>query len=119
LTQNENPPETIGLAEEILNRYGDRGLGCTGLVIGKFGNFSSEFFCICDLITKFLANQHFNYYSISPHYAQGMFKREINHRWGLTAARACARLLTDRFHILVFGFDDKTELGAQARQRQF
>jgi hypothetical protein len=31
-----------------------------------------------------------------------MFKREINRRWGLTAARAWARLLIERIHILVF-----------------
>jgi hypothetical protein len=48
-----------------------------------------------------------------------MFKREINRRWGLTAARAWARLLIERIHILVLRFDDVTELGAQARQRQF
>jgi hypothetical protein len=48
-----------------------------------------------------------------------MFKREINRCWGLTAARAWARLLIDGIHILVLGFDDGTELGAQARQRQF
>jgi hypothetical protein len=48
-----------------------------------------------------------------------MFKREINRRWGLTAARAWARLLLliERINILVLGFDDATELGAQARQR--
>jgi hypothetical protein len=48
-----------------------------------------------------------------------MFKFEINRRWGLTAARAWARLLTERIHVLVSGFDGVTELGAQARQRQF
>jgi hypothetical protein len=48
-----------------------------------------------------------------------MSKREINRRWGLAAARAWARLLIERIHILVLGFDDVTELGAQARQRQF
>jgi hypothetical protein len=48
-----------------------------------------------------------------------MFKREINRRWGLTAARAWARLPIERKHILVLGFGDVTELGAQARQRQF
>jgi hypothetical protein len=48
-----------------------------------------------------------------------MFKREINRRWGLIAARAWARLLIWRIHILVLGFDDVTELGEQARQRQF
>jgi hypothetical protein len=48
-----------------------------------------------------------------------MFKREINRRWGLKAARAWARLLIERIHILVLGFDDVTELEAQARQRQF
>jgi hypothetical protein len=48
-----------------------------------------------------------------------MFKRDINRRWGLTAARAWARLLIERIHILVLGFDDVTELGAQAPQRQF
>jgi hypothetical protein len=48
-----------------------------------------------------------------------MFKREINRRWGLTAARAWARLLIERMLVLVLGFGDLTELGAQARQRQF
>jgi hypothetical protein len=48
-----------------------------------------------------------------------MFKLEINRRYGLTAARAWARLLIGRFQILVLGFNDETELGAQARQRQF
>jgi hypothetical protein len=36
-----------------------------------------------------------------------MFKREINRRWGLIAAKAWARLLIERIHILVLGFDDK------------
>jgi hypothetical protein len=44
-----------------------------------------------------------------------MFKREINRRWGLTAARAWARLLIEHTHVLVLGFDDEAELGAQAR----
>jgi hypothetical protein len=48
-----------------------------------------------------------------------MFKLKINRRWGLKAAREWARLLIERIHILVLGFDDVTELGAQARQRQF
>jgi hypothetical protein len=48
-----------------------------------------------------------------------MFKREINRRWGLIAARAWARLLIECIHILVLEFGDVTELGAQARQRQF
>jgi hypothetical protein len=46
-----------------------------------------------------------------------MFKREINRRWGLTAVRKWARLLIERIQFLVLGFDDVTELGAQARQR--
>jgi hypothetical protein len=46
-------------------------------------------------------------------------KFEINRRWGLTAARACARLLIELKHVLVLGLDDVTELGAQARKRQF
>jgi hypothetical protein len=37
----------------------------------------------------------------------------------MAVARAWARLLIERIQILVFGFDDETELGAQARQRQF
>jgi hypothetical protein len=48
-----------------------------------------------------------------------MFEREINRRWVLIVARAWARLLIQRIHILVLAFDDVTELGAQARQRQF
>jgi hypothetical protein len=48
-----------------------------------------------------------------------MFKIEINRRWGLTAARVWARLLIKRIHILVLGFDNVKELGAQACQRQF
>jgi hypothetical protein len=47
-----------------------------------------------------------------------MFKREINRCWGLTAAREWARLLIQRIRILVLGFDDVTELGAQKCQRQ-
>jgi hypothetical protein len=46
-----------------------------------------------------------------------MFKREINRRWGLTAAREWARLLIERIQILVWGFDFEMELGAQARRR--
>jgi hypothetical protein len=41
-----------------------------------------------------------------------MFKIKINRRWGLIAARAWARLLTERIQILVLGFDDETELEA-------
>jgi hypothetical protein len=48
-----------------------------------------------------------------------MFKREMNRPWGLTAARAWARLLIERINTLVLVFDDVTELGAQARQRHF
>jgi hypothetical protein len=113
--QNKNPPQgTIGPAEEILSTYGDRSLGCTGLVIGKHGNLSSALLRFRDFITKSLANQHSNHYSIAPHHAKGMFRR-----WGLTVAEARARFVIDRIQILVLGFDDETELGAQARQRQF
>jgi hypothetical protein len=93
LTENGNTPGTIGPAEMILNKYGDRGSGCTGLIIGKNGNLSLAFLHIRDLNAKSLASRHCNYYCIAPHHAQGMFKREINRRWGLTAARAWARLL--------------------------
>jgi hypothetical protein len=48
-----------------------------------------------------------------------MFKLEINRRLALIAARAWARLLVGHIHIPVLGFDDKMELGAQARQRHF
>jgi hypothetical protein len=64
----------------------------------------------CTFLKNFFKN-----YCIAPHHAQGMFKREINRRWGLIAARAWARLLIELIHILVLGFDDVTELGAQAR----
>jgi hypothetical protein len=47
------------------------------------------------------------------------FEELYYRRWGLIAARAWAYLLIERIHILVFGFDDVTELGAQERQRQF
>jgi hypothetical protein len=57
--------------------------------------------------------------STAPHHAQGMFKLEINRRWGPTAARAWARLFIDHIPILMLGFDNETELGAQARRRQF
>jgi hypothetical protein len=73
LTENGNTPGTIGPAEEILNTYGDRGSGCTGLIIGKHGNLSSAFLRIRDLITKSLASRHCNFYCIAPHHAQGMF----------------------------------------------
>jgi hypothetical protein len=97
---------TIGPAEEILNRYGDRGFGCTGLIIGRHWNLSSAFLRIRDLITKSLANRHCNYYFIAPHHAQGIVTLEVNRRLGLAAARAWARLLIDRIQILVLGFDD-------------
>jgi hypothetical protein len=119
LTENGNTPGTIGPAEKILNTYGDRGSGCTGLIIGKHRNLSSAFLHIRDLIAKSLVNRHCNYYCIAPHHAEGMFKREINRRWGLIAARAWVRLLIERIHILILGFGNVTELGAQARQRQF
>jgi hypothetical protein len=48
-----------------------------------------------------------------------MLKFEINRRWGLTAARVLTRLLIGRIQIVVLGFHDVTELGAQAVQRQF
>jgi hypothetical protein len=54
-----------------------------------------------------LANQHCNYNSTLPPQAPGIFKLEINRSWGLTAARTWARLLIDRIHIPVLGFDDK------------
>jgi hypothetical protein len=41
LTENGNTPGTIGPAGEILNKYGDRGSGCSGLIIGKHGNLST------------------------------------------------------------------------------
>jgi hypothetical protein len=56
---------------------------------------------------------------IVPHHAQAICKVEINRRWGLAAAKIWASLLIDHMHISVLGFDDETELGAQARQRQF
>jgi hypothetical protein len=40
LREMENPPGTIGPAEEILNTYGDRGSGLTLLIIGKHENLS-------------------------------------------------------------------------------
>jgi hypothetical protein len=89
--------------------YGDRGSGCTGLVIGKHGILSSAFLRIRDLITKSLANRHCNYYCIVPEHAQGMFKREIMRRPELTAARAWANLLIEPIHIVELGFDDVTE----------
>jgi hypothetical protein len=58
LMENENIPGTIGPAEEILNTYGDRGSGCTGLIIGKHGNLSSAFLYLRVLITKSLASRH-------------------------------------------------------------
>jgi hypothetical protein len=47
-----------------------------------------------------------------------MFKLEIDSRWRLTAAREWARLVMGRFQIVVLGFDDETELRAQAREPQ-
>jgi hypothetical protein len=111
LTENGNTPGTIGNAEEILNTYGDRASGCTGLIIGEHGTHSSVFLHIRDLITKSPASRHCNYYCITPHHLQGMFKREINRHWGLTAARAWAPLPIELMHILLSRFDDVTELG--------
>jgi hypothetical protein len=117
--QNKNHPGMIGPAEEILNRHREGVSGCTGLVIGKHGNLSSAFICICDLITKSLANQHYRFCNIAPRNAQGIFNFEINRRWRMAIGRAWIRLLIDRISILVLGLGDETELGAQVRQRHF
>jgi hypothetical protein len=107
MNAEQKPPGTMGPAEEILNKYVDRGSGCPSLITGKHKNLLSAFLRIHDLITKSLANRYCNYYCIAPHYAQGMFEVEINRRWKLTAARAWARLLIQRTHILVLGFDNE------------
>jgi hypothetical protein len=143
--ENGNIPETTGPAEEILNRYRDRGSGCTGLIIGEHGNLSSAYLYIRDLITESLASrqrestgifrQRSFTFATSSLYPSRVGIATITasllttHRGcsnvrstavgGLTATRAWAHFLIERIQILVFGFDDVTQLGAQARQRQF
>jgi hypothetical protein len=65
------------------------------------------------------AKQHFSYFYTAPRHARGMFELGINRRWGLISAKAWACLLIDRIYFEVLRFEDETELGAQARQRQF
>ena len=116
---NLNPPGTIGPAEEILNRHGINGSGCTGLVTGKHGNLSPAFHDVRDLIVDALATKHANYYTTPRARVESMFRFEINHRWGLTVARAWARFLLTRIQELVHGNVNTAGTGAQSLRRLF
>ncbi len=71
------------------------------LVVGRFGEFSTDFAKLRDYIARQSAYAHNEHLSSSVNMAMSMFKLSITSRWVLMAERGWARLILDRRHDLI------------------
>jgi hypothetical protein len=80
---------------ETFDLYGDNVKTAAGVPGGSFMHVHQA---IVNVVGNDILNAHIMLKTGID--AQGMFKLEINRRWGLTTARAWARLLIEGIHIL-------------------
>jgi hypothetical protein len=63
------------------------------LVVGRFGEFSTDFITLCDYISRQKAYVHVEHFNSSIIGAMSMFKLSITSRWAFMVARGWARLI--------------------------
>jgi hypothetical protein len=71
------------------------------LVVGRFGEFFSDFVKLRDYIARQRAYAYIEHFNSSVNMAMSMFKLSITSRWVLMAAHGCARLILDRRRDLI------------------
>jgi hypothetical protein len=99
---NASAPGTIGPVELELNRYGVNGR-VLGLVIGAFGECSSDVYYLRDLIAQGHATALTSKVNIPYDQALSVYTQKLNRLWGLLFARGWARVLLGRQKLIIRG----------------
>jgi hypothetical protein len=67
-----------------------------GLVVGYYGEASSDVYRVADLVATRLASKHLEYARTSASIAKAMQTQRICRAWGHSFARGFARVILDR-----------------------
>ena len=90
------PPGERGPFARTLYEYGGDGGRVLGPVVGAFGEASSDLGLLRDLCASEMASKHVEYFRMTGDQARGLFRHQLNRRWGHAIARGWARLILDR-----------------------
>ncbi len=71
------------------------------MVVGRFGEFPSDYVKVSDYIARQKTYAHNEHFNSSVNMAMSMFELSITSRWALMAARGLARLILDRRRDLI------------------
>jgi len=89
-------PSERGPFKRILCEYGGAGGRVLGPVVGAFGEASSDLSLLRDLCASEMAQKHIEYFRMTVNQALGLFRHQLNRKWGHTIARGWSRLILDR-----------------------
>ena len=89
-------PSERGPFKRVLSEYGGAGGRVLGPVVGAFGEASSDLSLLRDLCASEMAQKHVEYFRMTVNQALGLFRHQLNRKWGHTIARGWSRLILDR-----------------------
>jgi hypothetical protein len=99
---NATAQGAVGPVESEVNRYGVNGR-VLGLVIGAFGECSTDVYYLRDLIAEGHATALTARVNITHDQALSMYTQKLNRLWGLLIARGWARVLLGRQSLIFHG----------------
>ena len=93
------PPGTVGPVETRMNEYGDKGR-VLGLVLGGYGEFSSDVYTLVDLAVGQRVIEHAQHLAGDKDKVGAMFRTHFFRRLSFTGHRAWARMRLDRLKLV-------------------
>ena len=82
-------PSERGPFKRVLSEYGGAGGRVLGPVVGAFGEASSDLSLLRDLCASEMAQKHVEYFRMTANQALGLFRHQLNRKWGHNIARGC------------------------------
>ena len=89
-------PGERGPFTRTLFEYGGEGGRVLGPVVGAFGEASPDLGHLRDLCASEMASKHVEYFRMTSDQARGLFRHQLNRKWGHAIARGWSRLILDR-----------------------
>ena len=92
---HNTPADTIGPFKSVLLNYG-KDSRVLGPVVGFFGEVSDDILQIRDLCVSEMVKQHCEIFRCSERAATGLFRNQLNRKWGHSFTRGWSRLVLNR-----------------------
>jgi hypothetical protein len=102
------PPGERGPFARTLYEYGGEEGRVLGPVVGAFGEASSDLGLLRDLCANEMTSKHVEFFRMTGDQARGLFRHQLNRRWGHAIARGWSRLILDRLRDYTGPKDDSS-----------